>query len=97
MPKTTTSTNYTLLNWNCPRRLKTQLSAIVDYKRVSRTSIINTLLDDYCRNETAHIEKDGEILSMIEHVQGKVTKPKVSPPVPEMKSTRSDKWESSYI
>ena len=96
MPKTTTSNTYTLLNWNCPQHLKTALDAVVDYKRISRTSIINTLLSNYCRNEINAIEKDGEILSLIDSTQRKVKchNKKNSPPI-EKKSNWS--WESSYI
>jgi hypothetical protein len=97
MPKTTTSTSYQLLNWNCPRRLKTQLAAIVDYKRVSRTSIINTLLDDYCRNETAHIKADGNLTSLIDTAIQKVNKPQSPPPAMVENKSRSNEWESSYI
>ena len=95
MPKTTTSNTYTLLNWNCPQHLKTALDAVVDYKRISRTSIINTLLADYCRNEITAIEKDGEILSLIDSAQRKVKSHKKTPPPIEKKTTWS--WESSYI
>ena len=95
MPKTTTSNTYTLLNWNCPQHLKTALDAVVDYKRISRTSIINTLLADYCRNEITAIEKDGEILSLIDSAQRKVSKQKNSSPPVEPKSS-SWSWESSY-
>jgi len=96
MPKTTTSNTYTLLNWNCPQHLKTALDAVVDYKRISRTSIINTLLADYCRNEITAIEKDGEILSLIDSAQRKVkSHKKTTPPMKEKKSNWS--WESSYI
>ena len=94
MPKTTTSNTYTLLNWNCPQHLKTALDAVVDYKRISRTSIINTLLADYCRNEITAIEKDGEILSLIDSTQRKVKSHKKTTPPVEKKSSWS--WESSY-
>jgi len=97
MPKKPKSTSYTLLNWNCPQRLKTSLDAVVDYKRVSRTSIINSLLDDYCRNEIAHIKEDGHLTSLIDTAI-QLNKPQPpSPPIPEKKSTRSHGWESSYI
>ena len=95
MPKTQESTSYQLLNFNIPRRLKSSLDAVVEYKRISRTSIINSLLDDYCRNEIAHIKEDGNLTSLIDTAIQKVNNPQ--PPVPEIKSTRSHKWESSYI
>ena len=95
MPKTTTSNTYTLLNWNCPQHLKTALDAVVDYKRISRTSIINTLLADYCRNEITAIEKDGQILSLIDSTQRKVKSHK-NPSPPVENNSRPLTWENSY-
>ena len=97
MPKTITSTSYTLLNWNCPRRLKTQLAAIVDYKRVSRTSIINSLLDEYVRKEISNIKEDGQLTSLIASAIQKVNKPQSPPPAMVENKSRSNEWESSYI
>ena len=97
MPKKPQFTSYTLLNWNCPRRLKTSLDAVVDYKRCSRTSIINSLLDEYVRKEISHIKEDGHLTSLIDTAI-QLNKPQSpSPPIPEKKSTRSHGWESSYI
>jgi hypothetical protein len=97
MPKTQQSTSYQLLNFNIPRRLKTSLDAVVDYKRISRTSIINSLLDEYVRNEISNIKEDGHLTSLIASAIKKVNNPQ-SPPPPmvEKNSTRSNKWESSY-
>jgi len=95
MPKKPKSTSYTLLNWNCPQRLKTSLDAVVDYKRCSRTSIINSLLDEYVRKEINHIKEDGHLTSLIDTVIQKVNKP--SPPIPEKNPRSHHGWESSYI
>jgi len=59
--------------------------------------MINQILDSFVRDQFKIIEKDGRFYDLIEVAQKKVTKPKVSPPIPEMNSTRSHKWESSYI
>ena len=94
MAKTTTSTSYQLLNFNIPRRLKNSLDVVVDYKRISRTSIINSLLDEYVRKEISHIKEDGQLTSLIDSAIQKVNKP--SPAMVENKS-RSNEWESSYV
>jgi hypothetical protein len=96
MPKTQESTSYTLLNFNIPRRLKTSLDAVVDYKRCSRTSIINSLLDEYVRKEISHIREDGHITALIDTAIHKVNT--LQPPSPRMveKKSRSNEWEKSY-
>lgn len=48
--------DYQLVNFNIPKRLKTQLDQIAKYKHLSRTAIINTQLEAYCRSELACIE-----------------------------------------
>ena len=97
MPKTQESQNYQLLNFNIPRRLKTSLDAVVDYKRCSRTSIINSLLDEYVRKELSHIKEDGHLTTLIDTAIQKMNKPQSPPPPMVEKKSRSHEWESSYV
>ena len=52
--------NYQLINFNIPTKLKTQLDLIAKHKHISRTAIINTQLDSYCRSELAYIEASNQ-------------------------------------
>ena len=52
--------NYQLINFNIPTKLKTQLDLIAKHKHISRTSIINTQLESYCRSELAYIETSNQ-------------------------------------
>ena len=52
--------NYQLINFNIPTKLKTQLDLIAKHKHISRTSIINTQLESYCRSELAYIEASNQ-------------------------------------
>lgn len=48
--------SHKLINFHIPTGLKASLDAISKAKRLSRTAIINQLLENYCRTETALME-----------------------------------------
>lgn len=53
--------HYQLINFNIPIRLKAQLDLIAKHKHISRTAIINTQLESYCRSELAYIEARNQL------------------------------------
>ena len=53
--------DYQLMNFNIPIHLKHNLDLIAKYKHISRTSIVNRLLDLYCRQELKNLEEGSEI------------------------------------
>ena len=63
------SNNYTLINFNIPTYLKKNFDSLVKFKRVSRTSILNQLIDRYVRFELDQIEKDNRINSLMSDVE----------------------------
>ena len=90
------SNTYSLIQFNTPNHLRDKLNSLSHYKRIPRSAMINQILDSFVRDQFKIIEKDGRFYDLIEVAQKKVTKPKISPPVPEVKS-RSNEWETSYI
>ena len=52
--------HYQLINFNIPKHLKTQLDLIAKHEHISRTAIINTQLESYCRSELAYIEASNQ-------------------------------------
>ena len=48
--------HYQLINFNIPIKLKDQLDLIAKHKHISRTAIINTQLETYCRSELPYIQ-----------------------------------------
>ena len=46
-----------LMNFNIPKGLKADLDRIAQHRNVSRTAIIITLIEGYCRNEWKEIEE----------------------------------------
>jgi predicted transcriptional regulator len=58
--------HYQLINFNIPKHLKSQLDLIAKYKHISRTAIINTQLESYCRSELAYIEASNEPAGLLQ-------------------------------
>ena len=56
---------YQLMNFNIPTHLKRNLDLIANYKHISRTSILNRLLDLYCRQELKNLEDTKRIQDLI--------------------------------
>ena len=48
---------YQLMNFNVPKHLKQDLDAIASYRHISKTSILNILLEQYCRLELNRIDR----------------------------------------
>lgn len=67
---------YQLMNFNIPTHLKRNLDLIATYKHVSRTSILNRLLDLYCRQELKNLEDSKRIQELIKSHSQPVTAPK---------------------
>ena len=71
--------NYQLINFNIPIKLKDQLDLIAKHKHISRTAIINTQLESYCRSELAYIEASNQPAgSLLWSVQPKRQRPNIS-------------------
>ena len=49
-----------LINFHIPTHLSNDIDTINRFKRVSRTSVINRLLEDYIRTETKQMKEDGK-------------------------------------
>lgn len=62
------------MNFNIPTRLKRDLDLLARYKHVSRTSILNGLLTDYCREELKHLEDCNRLRSLVQSMSAPVTK-----------------------
>ena len=61
--------NTKLINFNIPTHLVEIVDELVSYKNVSRTSIINRLLDDWSRYELRLLDKDGRFRNLITNVK----------------------------
>ena len=71
--------HYQLINFNIPIRLKDQLDLIAKHKHISRTAIINTQLESYCRSELAYIKASKQLAgSLLWSVQLKHQRPSIS-------------------
>ena len=52
--------SYTLMTFNIPLHLKSVFDELSSIKRVSKTSIINSLIETYCRQERQNLIQDKE-------------------------------------
>jgi hypothetical protein len=80
---------HTLINFNIPNHLKTNFDHLVDFKRVSRTSVINTLIENYCRSELSHLQADGRINELISTMKTR--------PQPKRVHPRQYDWDNTMI
>ena len=52
--------SYTLMTFNIPIHLKSIFDELSSFKCVSKTSIINSLIENYCRQERQNLIQDKE-------------------------------------
>lgn len=79
---------YTLINFNIPNHLKKNFDQLVNFKRVSRTSILNSMIEEFCRREFKLIKEDGRLNDLISDIEQKNPR-KTNQPT-------SLRWEESY-
>ena len=61
--------SYTLMTFNIPLHLKSIFDELSSIKCVSKTSIINSLIENYCRQERQ------KLIQEIEFIENKSEKP----------------------
>ena len=54
--------SYTLMTFNIPIHLKSIFDELSSIKCISKTSIINTLIENYCRQERQNLIQDKEYI-----------------------------------
>ena len=54
--------SYTLMTFNIPLHLKFIFDELSSIKCISKTSIINTLIENYCRQERQNLIQDKEFI-----------------------------------
>ena len=54
--------SYTLMTFNIPLHLKSIFDELSSFKCVSKTSILNSLIENYCRQERQNLTQDKEFI-----------------------------------
>ena len=54
--------SYTLMTFNIPLHLKSIFDELSSIKCVSKTSILNSLIENYCRQERQNLIQDKEVI-----------------------------------
>jgi hypothetical protein len=80
--------SYTLINFNIPNHLKNNFDQLVNFKRVSRTSVLNSMIEDFCRREFKLIKEDGKLNDLITNIKIKN--------LPKINHQKTSSWEDSY-
>ena len=80
--------SYTLINFNIPNHLKKNFDQLVDFKRVSRTSVLNSMIEEFCRREVKLIKEDGKLNDLITNIKIKN--------LPKINQQKISAWEDSY-
>ena len=63
------SDDHKLINFNVPKYLITNFDSLVRFKRVSRTSMLVRLMEDYIRSERRLMEEDKSLNQMIRDIE----------------------------
>lgn len=59
--------SYTLINFNIPNYLKNDFDNIIKFKRTSRTSVLNFMIENFCSEELIKIKERGLLEQLLFH------------------------------
>ena len=77
------NTNSSSITFYCPNHLKNSFDDLVKFKRISRTSIINTLMENWLRSEHQQLKEDNKLQSLLNEVKLRSHKNKPLKPTPQ--------------
>ena len=83
-----------MINFNIPKNLKYHLDRLSKFKGVSRTSILNRLIEEWVRDETKQLEEDGRIYELMSKLEGTIERSVLRTVTPH--SHQNGSWEKSY-
>jgi hypothetical protein len=83
-----------MINFNIPKNLKYHLDRLSKFKGVSRTSILNRLIEEWVRSETKQLEDDGRIYELMSKLEGTIERSILRTVTPN--SPQNGSWEKSY-
>ena len=89
-----TNPHHSSITFYCPIHLKTSFDELVKFKRISRTSIINSLMEQYVRSEFKLMEEDTKMVTFINDIKLRSHKnnpPKLNRNIP-IRNERPTKW-----
>jgi len=64
-----TNQTYKLINFNIPLHLSNNMDGLLKYKGISRTSVLNRLIEGWCRSETVELQKDKTLNDVVLSIQ----------------------------
>lgn len=58
--------SYTLMNFNIPKPLKESFDELSKQKHISKTSILNGFIEEFCRSELRKLQEDQKLREALE-------------------------------
>ncbi len=99
------NSDHKMINFNVPNYLINSFDNLVRFKRVSRTSMLVRLMEDYLRSEHDKMKEDGTLNSIMNDLSNRNsnnhTKPEQNdkwdqPMVPFFTSSEYDDWDNRF-
>ena len=88
------NTNSSSITFYCPNHLKHSFDELTKFKRISRTSIINTLMENWLRNELHQLKEDDKLQTLLNDVKVRTYQRVLKTQIAPNKLENSSNWFS---
>ena len=88
------NTNSSSITFYCPNHLKHSFDELTKFKRISRTSIINTLMENWLRNEHHQLKEDDKLQILLNDVKVRTHQRVLKTQIAPTKLENSSNWFS---
>ena len=89
------NTNSSSITFYCPNHLKHSFDELTKFKRISRTSIINTLMENWLRTEHQQLKEDDNLQTLLNDVKLRTHQKIGKSKIKQTKSETKSNWFSN--
>ena len=89
-------TNTTLITFNMPYQLKYRADRLCKFKNISRTALLNNLLETWVREEQKAIEDDERIYELMSKMENTIERSVLRVEEVKREEENPKRWEDSY-
>jgi hypothetical protein len=89
------NTNSSSITFYCPNHLKHSFDELTKFKRISRTSIINTLMENWLRTEHQQLKEDDNLQTLLNDVKIRTHQKIGKSRIKQTKSETKSNWFSN--
>ena len=87
--------NSSSITFYCPNHLKHSFDELTKFKRISRTSIINTLMENWLRTEHQQLKEDDNLQTLLNDVKIRTHQKIGKSRIKQTKSETKSNWFSN--